>query len=128
MSKHLGLHPAYVIIVGGAAGFVCGLLGAGGGLLLIPLLRHSHLPQTHLHATCMAAILPLSLLSGWLYLGGGHLSPTDVLPYLAGGLVGAVAGGLLLSRMDNMLLRRIFAVFLIYAGLRQLGVLSLFGL
>ncbi len=128
MQKHFNMHVCHLAAVGISAGLVCGLLGAGGGLILIPLLRKSNILPSHLHATCMAVMIPLSLLSGWLYIGVGHLSMAEVLPYLPGGILGALLGGFLLPRINSTLLRRIFGLFLIYAGVRQLGLLSLVGL
>ena len=48
-------------------GIVNSLLGAGGGLLAVPLLQKSNLTQTQAHASSIAVIFPLSLLSSVLY-------------------------------------------------------------
>ena len=74
------------------AGVVCGLLGAGGGLLLLPVLRRRGLSAAQSHATMLAVTLPLAVYSGVFYLLQGHLSFADLLPYLPGGMVGAVVG------------------------------------
>lgn len=110
-----------------AAGLVCGLLGAGGGLLLLPVLRRRGLPAPRCHATVLAVTVPLAVFSGLVYLLHGHLSPAHLLPYLPGGLAGAAAGCLLLSRMPPRLLRLAFACVLLYSGLRFTGVLALLG-
>lgn len=50
---------------GAAAGAVNGLFGGGGGMVLAPALTGwCHMEQKRALATCVAAILPLCLLSG----------------------------------------------------------------
>jgi|GEM_PF-725387 len=112
-------------LYGFAAGAVCGLLGAGGGLVLLPLLRRRGLPPAQAHATALAVMVPLTALSGWLYLRGGRFAPADLLPFLPGGLAGAAAGGFLLPRLSPRLLQGLFSVFLLYSGLRMTGLLGL---
>ena len=48
-------------VSGGIAGAICGLFGAGGGILLVPLLMRVHkLPAQKAFATSLAVILPVS--------------------------------------------------------------------
>ena len=41
-------------------------------------------------------------------------------PYLAGGLAGGFVGGKLFTRVPAVWLRRLFAAFLVYGGVRYL--------
>lgn len=108
--------------VGLAAGLVCGLLGAGGGLLLLPALHRRGLSTAQCHATMLAVTVPLAVVSGVFYLLQGHVSFSQLIPYLPGGALGAVAGSFLLPRVRPLLLRAVFALFLLYSGLRFLGL------
>ena len=108
--------------VGFLAGLVCGLLGAGGGMVLLPLLRRRGLAPAQCHATLLAVTVPLALLSGFIYLWQGRLHWADLLPFLPGGLAGAIGGSLLLPRMRPRVLRGLFALFLLWSGLRMMGV------
>ena len=92
---------------GAAAGAVNGLFGGGGGMVLAP-------------ATCVAAILPLCLLSAAISLWRQPLDWMQALPYLLGGLGGGFVGGRLFQKVSNLWLRRIFACFLLYGGVRYL--------
>lgn len=106
--------------IGAAAGFVNGLLGTGGGMVAVPLLRRSGLDAKKAHATSVAVILPLSTLSALLYWLGGRVRLSDALPYLPWGVGGALLGSMLLARIPSDLLRRIFGGFMIFAAVRLL--------
>ena len=96
-----------------------GMLGAGGGMLVVPLLKKFGLQQTNAHATAVAIIFPLSILSAMAYLRLGHYELGQAVVYLLPGAVGALAGGLLLSKIPAKWLRKIFACFMIWAGIRM---------
>lgn len=101
-------------------GVVNGLLGAGGGMLAVPLLKKSGLEQKEAHATSIAVILPLSVISAATYLLNGSVTLSDSIPYLLPGAIGAVIGAVLLGKISDKWLRRVFGVFMIWAGIRLL--------
>ena len=108
-------------LAGAAAGAVNGLFGGGGGLVLVPMLsRRSGLDPRRLYATSVAVIFPVCLVSAGIYLWRGGVSLSAALPYLAGGLCGGLAGGHLYARVSTLLLQRLFAALLLYAGARYL--------
>ena len=113
----------YFILLGAGlcAGLVNGLFGAGGGLILVPFLHHVlQFEQKKAQATTIAVILALSVVSLTIYASHyAGLSSTSV-PFLIGGAVGAPLGALILKRLPNKLLRRLFALFLLYSGARIL--------
>lgn len=102
------------------AGFFNGLLGAGGGMAVVPLFERSGLEPNRAHATSIAVIVPLCVLSAGLYLYDGSVRVTDMLPYLPAGLAGALVGAKLLPRIPAGLLRRAFGAFMLYAAFRLL--------
>ncbi|MDR1735171.1 MAG: sulfite exporter TauE/SafE family protein [Oscillospiraceae bacterium] len=104
---------------GTAVGFINGLLGAGGGMVVVPLLKKLGLPQLNAHATAVAVIFPLSILSTVVYLLSGRFELAQAAPYLLPGAVGALGGALLLSQIPQKWLRKVFAVFMIWAGVRM---------
>lgn len=101
-------------------GVINGLLGAGGGMLAVPLLTKSGVNQTQAHATSVAVILPLSLFSAFLYLRAERVQLADVYGYLPWGIAGAVIGAWLLPKLSRGLLRKAFALITIIAGFRLL--------
>ena len=92
---------ALAALGGIGVGVLNGLLGAGGGMLTVPLLELLGIRGRRGHATSLAVILPLSLVSAMLYWRRGWFTPLLALPYLPAGLAGAAAGGLLLARVNT---------------------------
>ena len=57
-----------MILLGAAIGFINGFLGAGGGMLLVPLIIPLLKMDTKVaHATAILIILPICLVSGIIY-------------------------------------------------------------
>ena len=108
-------------VAGGAAGLANGFFGGGGGMLLVPLLSRScRLSQQKAFATSVAIILPLCVLSSAIYLFRGALDFMTALPYLLGGLLGGLVSGKVFKKLNVVWLRRVFALFILYAGAKAL--------
>ena len=107
-------------VQGIAVGLVNGVFGAGGGMLAVPLLKKSGLDQKSAHANAVAVILPITVISAILYILKGKVALSDSLTYIPTGLIGAVIATFALKKISNKWLRRIFGVFMIYAGIRLL--------
>lgn len=114
------MKKSHAIFTGLVAGLLNGLLGAGGGMIVVPMLEKDGLPVQKAHATSLCVIAPLSLISAFLYLRGGHLSLQSLTPFLLPGLIGAALGGYLLPRVRALWLHRIFGVLVLAAALRLL--------
>lgn len=107
------------LIAGGAAGLVNGLLGGGGGMVLVPLLREKcNLGARQAFASSVAIILPLCALSSVIYLFRGNLALSTALPYLLGGTIGGLVGGRLFKQINMVWLRRGFGLLLLYSGVK----------
>ena len=117
--KKSGVH--WYALAGGAAGLVNGFFGGGGGMVLVPLLAGKcGLDQRRAFATSIALIAPLCALSASIYYFRGGLDPKAALPYLAGGLVGGLVGGKVFKKLSMVWLRRVFALLILYGGVRAL--------
>lgn len=106
---------------GAAAGIVNGLFGAGGGMVLLPLLTHTtDLKEHEVFASCVCIVLPLSLVSAGVFLlRGGEFALSSV-PYLIGGAAGGVLAGLFLKKVPAKWLHRILGIFILWGGFRLL--------
>ena len=112
------------IALGAGAGFLNGLLGAGGGILLVHLFTpkdvHSTPESTRNAFFCtLAAILPMTALSAVLYTLDGQTarSLTEITPLVIPAIAGGTAGAFLLERIHATLLKTIFSLLVLYAGI-----------
>ena len=112
--KRKSVHP---VIGGIITGLLSGLLGAGGGMIAVPFLTR-RLDHKRAHATCVAVMLVICFSGAISYLSVGAVSIDDVMPLLPWGILGALIGSFLLKRLSNKLIRKIFAIFMLWAGLR----------
>lgn len=90
-------------------------------MVLVPLLAGwCGLGQRKAFATSVAIILPMCALSAAIYLFRGGVDFGAALPYLLGGLAGGFIGGRVFKRLNMVWLRRLFALLLLYGGVRSL--------
>ena len=106
-------------LAGAVAGLVNGLFGAGGGMLLVPLLR-KQCGEKEAFACSVCIILPLSLVSLLVYYLRGGNFVSEALPYLLGGAGGGLAAGLLLKKMKANWLHKAFGLLILWGGARLL--------
>ena len=104
---------------GAAAGVCNGLFGAGGGMVLVPLLQKlCRLEDRKCFTTALAIILPVCLVSITVYCLHGDLAWGESVPYLIGGFLGGIGGGLLMKRVPTLWLHRILGVVILWGGWR----------
>ena len=113
----------FLRILGGfAVGIINGIFGAGGGALMVPLLKKSGFSTKESHAGAIGVILPITLLSVGLYIWQGNVTVADALPFLPGTIFGAVLGARFLKKITSRWLKGLFGAFMIFAGLRMVMV------
>ena len=110
--------PLLSAIFGVAVGAANGLFGGGGGMIAVPALTLTGVPSKKAHATAIAIILPLSLISGAVYLAKGAADPSVILPSCAGVIAGGIVGALLLKKINSRGLSLLFYAMMIAAGLK----------
>ncbi len=101
-------------------GVINSLLGAGGGMIAVPLLRHMGLSQKEAHASAIAVILPLTAVSAGIYILTQKVTFSQALPYIPAGLAGSLIGSYILPKIPENILRKVFAIFMLWAGIRML--------
>lgn len=88
-------------VCGAAVGAANGLFGGGGGMIAVPLLKKNGLSEKRAHATAIAVILPVSLLSFLLYLFRSAFDFFVALPTAIGGFFGGMLGAKCLSALPE---------------------------
>ena len=106
-----------VLALGAIAGFLNGLLGAAGGILLVAGLSHRIKNGRTPFPTALAVMLPLSALTLRRYYALGHLSELPGFVFSSAALLGGVLGALLLRRLKPRALQRIFAGVTLLSGI-----------
>ena len=108
-------------LCGAAAGAVNGLLGAGGGMILVPLLVAStDIEESAIFSTSVAIILPIcviSLLATW---NGAAINWEETALYLAGSAIGGFLAGKLGNKIPVQWLHRILGGLIIWGGIRYI--------
>jgi uncharacterized membrane protein YfcA len=108
-----------VVLVGMAAGFLSGMFGVGGGILIVPgLVLVAKMDQRIAHGTSLAAVLPISAASLVSYWSHDHVDWRVGLCLTAGALVGAVLGTKLLNILPHRVLAIAFAGILLVTAIR----------
>ena len=107
-------------LAGALAGAANGCFGGGGGMVFLPLMTRSGVPERQLYATCVGVIFPVCAVSAGVWYARTGFSLSRATPYLLGGLAGGFLGGRLYGRVPVGVLRWIFAAFLFYAAARYL--------
>ena len=107
------------MLAGFLAGAVAGLFGAGGGMVLVPLLSLLvKLPEEEIFPSSVCIIVPVCILC--LVFSPGSLTFGQVLPYLIGSCIGGFAAGCLGDRIPTTWLHRILGAFILWGGIRYL--------
>ena len=101
------------------SGLFNSLFGAGGGILAVKSIRSQGAEQKKAQATALAAMFIMSVISCGVYLFKGYFRLSSALPYLPFGIIGALAGTHLLKKTPDRILRRLFALFMLWCGVRM---------
>ncbi len=107
-----------ISLMGMLIGIVNGCFGAGGGMIAVPMLKKVGLDVKESHANAVAVILPITLISGIVYIMKDYVKLSDAISFIPTGVLGAVLGTLALKKISPLWLKRIFGGFMVWAGLR----------
>lgn len=108
------------LVAGAAAGAVNGLFGAGGGMVLVPMLSHgTEFDDCELFSSSVLIILPICLVS--LGVSTGFQLPwNQAWPYLIGCIPGGILAAFLGKHIPLIWLHRFLGVMICYGGIKYL--------
>jgi hypothetical protein len=108
-----------ILFVGLGAGFLSGIFGVGGGILIVPgLVFFAKMDQRRAHGTSLAAVLPISIASLVTYWSHDHVDWHVALWLAIGAIGGAILGTKLLKTARHDVLSYGFATVLIVSAVR----------
>ena len=118
------LHRKHIfgfLAAGFAAGAVNGLFGAGGGMVLVPLLTLlTDLKDSAVFPASISIILPICLVSLVVTSLTGNLEWKQAVPYLLGSGVGGILAGIWGKKIPVKWLHRGLGILILWGGIRYL--------
>jgi uncharacterized protein len=110
---------AALVAIGVAAGVLSGLLGIGGGLVMVPAMVlilgfDQHVAQ----GTSLLVIIPAALSGSITHYRNGRVSVRQAAYVALGGVIGASVGSVLALSVDDAVLRKLFAGFLVVVAIQ----------
>ena len=116
MKEHGG-----ITVAGLCAGAINGLFGAGGGMVLVPLLtKVSRLEDKEIFPASVCIILPICIISLLLSVNVKGISLNLLIPYLLGSAAGGLFAGLIEKKIPTKWLHRALGILILWGGVRYL--------
>lgn len=116
LKKYVGSAVAGIV-----AGAVNGLFGAGGGMILVPLLMLlTDLKEDEVFPASVSIILPICLVSLSLTGKWDALHWNTVAAYLLSSAIGGVLAGILGRKIPTIWLHRGLGILILWGGIRYL--------
>ena len=116
-----------LILIGLAAGVLSGLVGVGGGIILVPALVYflgynQHQSQGTSLGVLMFPVTVLAFISYYRdsLITGSPIEMKVILIIAGGFVIGGLLGSALAIRIDQGMLRKLFAILLFYTGIKML--------
>jgi len=111
-----------LILIGLAAGFLCGMVGLGGGIILIPaLMLFLAMDQRMAQGTTVAIMLPpIGFFAAFNYYKAGYVNVKYALVIAVVFMVGGYLGSKLALNLPVPLLKKIFAVVLVVVAAKMI--------
>lgn len=111
-----------LIITGVLAGFVSGILGVGGAIIMVPFLVFLlGMSQHQAQGTSLAVLLfPVGIFAVINYAKSGYINFKFALVLILAFLLGSYLGSLIAVNIPAKILQKIFAVLLLAVGVKML--------
>jgi uncharacterized protein len=113
---------AILLAVGLVAGFLSGLIGIGGGIVIVPVLVYffTMSQKTAQGTTLFMFLLPIGLLGVYNYHKAGHVDFKSAAIMAITFMVGSYLGSKVAITIDTKLVKQIFAFSIILIGIKML--------
>lgn len=109
-----------VLVIGFIAGLCNGIFGSGGGTILVPaMVLILGIRENKSHATAIAVIMPLSVISSFFYISANDVNWNLTYKVAIGSIIGGYIGSRILNKFSDGTLRKIFGFSMIAAAIRM---------
>lgn len=111
-----------LLIIGALAGFVSGGFGVGGGIVIVPALVYiMKFSQHKAQGTSVLLMLPpIFIVAAYNFYAAGKVDVPVALMLILSFIIGAFFGAKLALKLPDFTIKKVFAVFLILAGLKMI--------
>lgn len=110
-----------MVVAGTCAGLVAGLFGAGGGLVLVPLLTLlTDTEDSSVFSNSISIILPICFICIAVTAATIGISFRPALPYLLGSVIGGLCAGIWGQKIPVCWLHRGLGLLILWGGYRYL--------
>lgn len=121
-----GQHPLWVkmillLFTGVVTGFLSGMMGVGGGVVMIPaMVLLAGFDQHTAQGTSLLVMVPVGIAGAWTHHKMGNVVKGCLPGLIPGILLGAFLGSLAANRVEEAPLRFVFIAGMIYMGIRYI--------
>lgn len=109
-----------IAIAGALAGAVNGLFGAGGGMILVPILSIVGFDEDEIFPSSVSIIFPICFVSLAFSAMAAPLPLLTAAGYLLGGILGGIIAGITANKIPVKWLHRFLGILIIWGGIRYL--------
>ena len=125
MKKIFGKNNIILSVSSITAGILNGFAGTGGGIILYFVLKFLNKKEKNtdmkdIMATTVSVVIFMSLASSVIYMAKGKIIYKELLTYLPAALIGGITGAFLLDKLKFKIVKKLFAIMIIYAGIRMI--------
>lgn len=111
-----------LLLVGLLAGFLSGLIGIGGGVVIVPVLVYFlQMNQKEAQGTTLFMFLfPIGILGVYNYYKEGQLDYKSAIIMMLTFIIGSYFGSKTALSIDTKLVKQVFGAFIVLIGLKML--------
>lgn len=110
-----------LLVVGLLAGFLSGLIGIGGGIVIVPVLVYllNFNQKTAQGTTLFMFLFPIGILGVHNYYKAGHLDYKTALIMAVTFVIGSYFGSKMVIAIDTKIVKQMFGAFIILIGIKM---------
>ena len=118
--KHKNRLKNFWLVLGGSIiGLLNGFFGGGGGMVAVPILEKVlNLESKEAHATAIAVIFPLSLISASIYVFNNFVETYSLIYVTIGVVLGGILGAFILKFLPSKTVKILFSIIMLIGGIK----------